>query len=127
VLVTLGFVFVLAGIGLVALATSDAVPAVTAAIGWVVAGLGMGLGLTSLSVLVLELSPVAEQGVNASALQVSDALGSIIMIGTAGAVFAALATGATRGATPYLVIDAVMATVCVAGALVAHRVRPDTR
>jgi len=127
VLVTLGFVFVLAGIGLVALATSDAVPAVTAAIGWVVAGLGMGLGLTSLSVLVLELSPVAEQGVNASALQVSDALGSIIMIGTAGAVFAALATGATHGATPYLVIDAVMATVCVAGALVAHRVRPDTR
>jgi len=127
VLVTLGFVCVLAGIGLVAVATSDAVPAVTAAIGWVVAGLGMGLGLTSLSVLVLELSPVAEQGVNASALQVSDALGSIIMIGTAGAVFAALATGATHGATPYLVIDAVMATVCVAGALVAHRVRPDTR
>ncbi len=127
VLVTLGFVFVLAGIGGVAVATSDTVPAVTAAIGWVVAGLGMGLGLTSLSVLVLELSPVAEQGVNASALQVSDALGSIIMIGTAGAVFAALATGATHGATPYLVIDAVMATVCVAGALVAHRVRPDTR
>ena len=127
VLVTLGFVFVLGGIGLVAVATSDAVPAATAAAGWVVAGLGMGLGLTSLSVLVLELSPVAEQGVNASALQVSDALGSIVMIGTAGAVFAALATGAAQGATPYLVIDAVMATVCVAGALVAHRVRPDPR
>ena len=127
VLVTLGFVFVLAGIGLVAVATSDAVPAATAAVGWIVAGLGMGLGLTSLSVLVLELSPVAEQGVNASALQVSDALGSIVMIGTAGAVFAAFATGAEHGATPYLVIDVVMATVCVAGALVAHRVRPDTR
>ena len=92
-----------------------------------VAGLGMGLGLTSLSVLVLELSPVAEQGANAAALQVSDALGSIVMIGTAGAIFAALATGTSHGATPYLVIDAVMATVCVAGALVAHRVRPDTR
>jgi MFS family permease len=127
VLVTLGFVFVLVGIGLVAVATSDAVPAATAAVGWIVAGLGMGLGLTSLSVLVLELSPVAEQGVNASALQVSDALGSIVMIGTAGAVFAALATDRAHGATPYLVIDAVMATVCVAGALVAHRVRPDTR
>ena len=127
VLVTLGFVFVLAGIGLVAVATSDAVPAATAAAGWIVAGLGMGLGLTSLSVLVLELSPVAEQGVNASALQVSDALGSIVMIGTAGAVFAALATERPYGATPYLVIDVVMATVCVAGALVAHRVRPDTR
>ena len=127
VLVTLGFVFVLAGIGLVAVATSDAVPAATAAAGWIVAGLGMGLGLTSLRVLVLELSPVADQGVNASALQVSDALGSIVMIGTAGAVLAALATERSYGATPYLVIDVVMATVCVAGALVAHRVRPDTR
>jgi MFS family permease len=128
-LVTLGFVLVLGGIGVAALATSDSVPAATAAVGWVVAGLGMGLGLTSLSVLVLELSPLSEQGVNASALQVSDALGSIVMIGTAGAIFAGLTAGMPPGVRPFLVIDAVMAAVCVAGALVAHRVRPgaDTR
>jgi MFS family permease len=130
VLLTLGFVLVLAGIGLAALATSPDVPAVTAAVGWAVAGLGMGLGLTSLSVLVLELSAPGEQGANASALQVSDALGSIVLIGTAGAIFAGLAGGGgSPGATPFLVIDAVMAAVCVGGALVAHRVRPvgDTR
>jgi MFS family permease len=129
-LLTLGFVLVLIGIGLAALATSPDVPAVTAALGWTVAGLGMGLGLTSLSVLVLELSAPGEQGANASALQVSDALGSIVLIGTAGAIFAGLAGGGgSPGATPFLVIDAVMATVCVGGALVAHRVRPagDTR
>jgi MFS family permease len=125
VLVTLGFVLVLVGIGLAAVATSDSVPAASAAVGWVVAGLGMGLGLTSLSVLVLELSPPSHHGVNASALQVSDALGSIVMIGTAGAIFAGLAAGGpVPGARPFLVIDAVMAAVCVAGALVAHRVRP---
>ena len=124
VLLTVGFLLVLAGIGLTALATSPAVPAGTAALGWAVAGLGMGLGLTSLSVLVLELSPEAEQGASSSALQVSDALGSIVMIGAAGAVFAALSAGTPPGATPFLVIDAVTAAVCVLGAVAARRVRP---
>ena len=86
----------------------------------------MGLGLTSLSVLVLELSPPREQGANASALQVSDALGSIVLIGTAGAVFAGFATRGVHGAAPFLVIDAVMAVVCIAGALAARRVLPAT-
>lgn len=126
VLLTSGFLLVLAGIGLAALATSHAVPVVTAALGWTVAGLGMGLGLTSLSVLVLELSPPREQGANASALQVSDALGSIVLIGTAGAVFAGFATRGVHGAAPFLVIDAVMAVVCIAGALAARRVLPAT-
>jgi hypothetical protein len=78
-------------------------------------------------VLVLELSPAHAQGANTSALQVSDALGSIVLIGTAGAVFAAFRTADSQGATPFLVIDVVMATVLVAGALVSRRVRPLTR
>ena len=123
VLVMTGFLLVLAGIGLVAAATFDQVPAVSAAVGWTVAGLGMGLGLTSLSVLVLELSPVADQGANAASLQVSDALGSVLSIGAAGAVFAALTAGAAVGTRPYLVVDAIMAGICVVGALAAVRVR----
>lgn len=123
-LLTIGFLLVLGGIGLAALATSQQVPVVTAAVGWAVAGLGMGLGLTSLSVLVLELSPPHEQGASSSALQVSDALGSILLIGTAGAVFAGYRNGAAHGAAPFLVIDAVMALVTLTGALVARRVRP---
>ena len=39
---------------------------------------------------MLELSPTEEQGANAAALQVSDALGSIVVIGAAGAIFAGL-------------------------------------
>jgi MFS family permease len=123
-LLVAGFLLVLAGVALAALATSDAVPVVTAAVGWALAGLGMGLGLTSLSVLVLELSPAHAQGANSSALQVSDALGSIVLIGTAGAVFAAFRSVESHGAAPFVVIDLVMAAVLVAGAVVAHRVRP---
>ena len=136
VLLTVGFLLVLVAIGLVALTATGRVPAVTAALGWTVAGLGMGLGLTSLSVLVLELSEPREQGANAASLQVSDGLGSILLIGAAGAIFAAYAGSAIDpagagqvGATPYLLIDLVMAVVCVGGALAAHRVVPaaDTR
>lgn len=123
-LLTAGFLLVFAGIALAALATQDSVPVVTAALGWALAGLGMGLGLTSLSVLVLELSPSHEQGANASALQVSDALGSIVLIGAAGAVFASYRAGAAHGAEPFVVIDLVMALVVLVGAVVAHRVHP---
>ena len=123
VLVGTGFLLVLAGIGLAAAATDPSVPAVSAAVGWTVAGLGMGLGLTSLSVLVLELSPVADQGANSASLQVSDALGSVLSIGAAGAVFASLTAGRAAGAQPYLVVDAIMAAICLVGAGAAVRVR----
>jgi len=123
-LLTAGFLLVLIGILMAALATQDRVPVVTAAVGWAFAGLGMGLGLTSLSVLVLELSPIREQGANASALQVSDALGSIVLIGAAGAVFASFRAGADHGAAPFVVIDLIMVAVVLFGAVVAPRVRP---
>ena len=72
----------------------DAVTAVSAAVGWTLAG-ALGLGLTS-RVLVLALSPVADQGANSAALQVCDGFGSVVCIGAAGAIFASL----TRGTRP---------------------------
>lgn len=60
-----------------------------AAIPWILAGAGMGLG-SSLSVLVLDSSPRAEQGVNSAALQISDTVGSSVGIGLAGALVTAI-------------------------------------
>ena len=124
-LIRLGFLLVVLGIALVALATLDGVPPAAAALGWVFAGLGMGLGLTSLSVLVLELSPPHEQGVNSAALQVSDALGSILFIGIGGAIFAGLHEGDGGDAGAFLLIDLVMVVVALVGAAAAPRVRAD--
>ena len=53
-------------------------------------GLGMGLAMSSTSVLSLALSPVSDHGRTSSSLQVSDVLGSVMGISTAGAVFAAM-------------------------------------
>ncbi len=124
VLVTTGSALVAAGILVVAAALLPTVPqhlaAVVAAAGWLVAGLGMGLGVTSLSVLLLEASPVAEQGANSAALQVSDSLGSILMLGLGGAVFAGFHDRGHDGLV-FLAIYALSATLAGVGALAGRR------
>ena len=54
------------------------------------AGLGMGLAMSSTSVLSLSLSQVRDHGRTSSSLQVADVLGSVMGISVAGAVFAAM-------------------------------------
>ena len=53
-------------------------------------GLGMGLAMSSTSVLSLALSAVRDHGRTASSLQLADVLGSVMGISAAGAVFAAM-------------------------------------
>jgi MFS family permease len=120
-LLVVGLALVGVGVLVVASTVASAVPVPLAAAGWLVAGLGMGLGITSLSVLVLELSPPAEQGANSAALQVSDALGSIVLIGLGGAIFAGLHTTGRDNPGVFLLIFLVMAAIAFVGALVAPR------
>ncbi len=55
----------------------------------VLTGLAMGVGVTTTTVLALELSPVAEHGEASSSLQLADVLGSVLGIAAATALFAA--------------------------------------
>ena len=59
-----------------------------AVVGWVLAGLGMGLSVASTSLAVMQLSPTAEIGRNTSSLQVGEALGNSVCAGLAGTFFA---------------------------------------
>ncbi|GAB3425087.1 MFS transporter [Flindersiella endophytica] len=122
-LVQLGAISVATGITVVLLALSPAVTPWVATLAWAVAGFGMGLSLASLSVLLFELSPKEEQGANSAALQMSDAFGTIVMLGLAGAFFAAIHERATP---PWIFgpIYVVMASVALAGLVVAARVKP---
>ncbi|MHB1474923.1 MAG: MFS transporter [Dermatophilaceae bacterium] len=56
----------------------------------ILSGLGMGLAMSSTSVLALALSAVRDHGRTSSSLQLSDVLGSVMGISAAGAVFAAM-------------------------------------
>ncbi len=89
-LLVLGAAVLGVAVALLPLGVLGPVPPSLVGVLWTVAGFGMGLGMTTSSVLLLDLSPQAEQGRNSASLQVSDALGGVLGIGAAGAVFAAL-------------------------------------
>ena len=111
-----GFVLLAGGIAVVALQVLLAAPAWWVVAGWTVAGLGIGLAFPMLSVLVLQLSPPAEQGRNASALQLADALCSSAALALAGALFA-LGGGAWR----YAAVLGLALGLALLGALRAGR------
>jgi MFS family permease len=126
-LIQLGTAIVTVGIAVVSLVLLPVVPVFVAALAWALGGVGMGLGMASLSVLLLEQSPVAEQGANSAALQLCDALGSLLAIGAAGAIFAAGSRGGDASAVTYATIWGVMVVIGVLATIAAPRVRAPDR
>jgi MFS family permease len=123
-LIQIGCLAVAVAIGGVALVLLPAVPPVVAAVAWTVGGLGMGVAMASVSLLTLQQSPVADQGANSAALQLSDALGGVVFIGLGGAIFAAGTRSGWSLPVTFAVIYLIMAAVAVVGFALAHRVRP---
>ena len=117
-----GMAMLTAGVLVAGSAVVPAVPVAVAMAGWVLAGLGMGTVFPSLSVLTLELSPPSRQGVNASALQLCDALFTAAVLALGGSLFAALLARAPTAA--YLSGFAITAALAALGAVLAARVRP---
>jgi MFS family permease len=112
----------IAGAGLVLL---PVVPAYVAALAWTVGAVGMGMSFATISVLLFQMSPVADHGANSAALQLSDAMFSIVCVGVAGVIFGSSheAAGGTSPAA-YAAIGAVMVTLAFVGSWAAGRVRP---
>ncbi|MFE4514742.1 MFS transporter [Kitasatospora sp. NPDC056783] len=88
-----GFALTAVAVGGAALVLVPAVPAWVAAVAWGIGGLGMGLTIASVSVLMMKLSRPEDAGANSAALQLSDALGNVLLTGLAGVLFAALGGG----------------------------------
>jgi MFS family permease len=118
-----GCAVVALGIAGMAATLWERVPAAVAALAWTVGGLGMGLALTSVSVLLFELSPPDEHGANSAAIQISDALGGIAFIGLGGVLYAGLHQQPGQDAAAFLAVYAVMVALALLGAVVAPRVR----
>lgn len=123
-LIRIGALFVASGTAVVALAVFTNVPVWLAAVGCAIAGLGMGLSLASLSVLLLDISPVEQQGVNTAAAQMSDSLGNVIFIGLGGVLFAFLHERVDAVAT-FLPIFVVMILVGLGALAASTRVRAE--
>jgi MFS family permease len=115
------------------------VPVWTVAVAWGVGCFGMGLVISSTSVLLLQLSAPEEAGANSAALQISDALANVVLLAATGAAFAALGGGSTAATSDaaagsgrpaaFAAVFLPMAVVALAGAWVTRRLRertPDT-
>jgi MFS family permease len=86
---------------------------------WVAAGAGMGFALPAFTVIVMDASSDDEQGVNSSALQITDTLGASISTGLAGAIVAA---AGSRG-VGIEVAEIATALVAMIAVTLAHRVK----
>jgi len=93
---------------------------------WSVAGLGIGMAYSSISLTVLRHAPSGSEGATAAAMQLTDVLGNALGTGI-GAVAVAAAVAGLGGATAgVLVTDAMACVAAIAGVVVASRLRPTT-
>jgi MFS family permease len=88
-LVELGGFLLAIGLAWLALVAVLDLPAWLSVFALLLAGLAMGTGVTTTTVLALELSPVEEHGEASSSIQLADVLGSVLGIAGATAAFAA--------------------------------------
>ncbi|MCX5437633.1 MFS transporter [Streptomyces sp. NBC_00063] len=130
-----GMVLVAAAIVTAPSVLIQAVPVWIVAVAWGFGCLGMGLVISSTSVLLLQLSAPEEAGANSAALQISDGLSNVVLLAVGGAAFAALGGGAVGSAheaasagdggshpAAFVAVFLPMAAVALVGAWVATRV-----
>ncbi|WP_241038283.1 MFS transporter [Blastococcus litoris] len=115
--------------GLAATATT-AIPALggwPAYLTWAVAGIGMGLGMPSVGVLLLDQSPEHERGANSAALQISDVTASALCVGLAGVLVAGAADSGGPLWPGVVAAVAALTVPALVGVRVAARTVPPGR
>ncbi len=97
------------------------VPVALGPLAWTIAGLGMGLGYATLSLVVLETAPKGQEGAAAASLQIASVLGSGLGTGIGGALISSLGAGQNL-MMPALTIQFIgMVGILVVGVVVASR------
>ena len=119
-----GFTVLLLGLAGFATILVPTVPIVVATVTWGVAGLGMGLSYSVLSLVVLRWAAPGEQGAATAGLQLSDVLGTSLGTGLGGALVAAGLRAGSPGWIGLAETFAVSAGVAIVGLLLTRRFLP---
>jgi MFS family permease len=119
-----GFVLVGLAAVLVGFAQQPAAPGWLIYPGWAFAGIGMGLAMTSTSVLLLRYTCAANRGSDSAALQLSDATGAALTTGFGGVLVGAAAGGVLGFTAAFWILTATMAVIAAGGLLASGRARP---
>jgi MFS family permease len=121
VLLRAGFVLLAVGLAGTAAVALPGVGGWPAYLSWAVAGLGMGLGMPSVGVLLLDQSPEHRRGADSAAFQIADVTGSALCVGVVGVLVAAAAAGLLSLSAAVLAAVAVLTALALLGAGVAPR------
>lgn len=114
-----GAMLIAAGTATSSLVVFEQVPAVLAIVGWVFAGLGMGVVFPSMAVLALASTPSSRHGEVSASLQIADGVGAALALALVGAGFTALLG---TGANPYLPGFAAMVALALLAVVATTRV-----
>jgi len=105
--VVAGVVFVVAGMATTAAGLPADRPVAYVFLGWVVAGLGVGLGVTALNVIVLDAAGEAARGTASAGMRVAESAATSIVTAASGLALA-------RAAQAGVAVPAVAALVLLA-------------
>jgi MFS family permease len=89
-----GLLIIAIGIVLSVVVLSPTVPALLAPVAWGVAGLGIGLAFSTISLVVLETAPAGQEGGASSAMQLANMLGVALGTGIGGVIIGDAGGGA---------------------------------
>ncbi|MDP9358930.1 MAG: MFS transporter [Chloroflexota bacterium] len=129
VLVRIGLTLVAVGSMGIALVLAPSVPALAAPIAWGIAGLGIGIAYSTISLVILETAPRGEEGAAAAGMQLANALGVALGAGLGGVLIVALSTSEEPSRASLLTQDLLMVGVLAVAVLIAGRLparpKPD--
>ncbi|MBA3944749.1 MAG: MFS transporter [Herpetosiphonaceae bacterium] len=117
--VMLGQAFIAIGAAGIALVVTTNVPVLLAVVAWGIAGLGMGLAFSTISLVVLEQALPGQEGTTSSAMQLVSGLGTALGTGLGGAVIAYFSIANTTPRTGILIQDLLMIGVLMIGIIAA--------
>ena len=125
-LVRNGFAFLAAGIAGMVLVLTGVTPAWFCVPAWGVAGLGIGMAYSSISLTVLRHAPAGSEGATASSMQLADILGNALGTGIGAVAVAAAVASLGSAVVGVAVTDAMAVALAVVGVFVAARLRPTS-
>ncbi len=120
-LVTAGLILIALGLGGIACVLISAVPVEVAVAAWGVAGLGMGLAYSTVSLVVLETAPAGQEGSATASMELASVLGSALGTGLGGAIIAVVTARGSTAGTGIGVVDVLVIAVTGIAILTAVR------
>lgn len=123
-LVRNGFLLVAVGIAGMGSVLAEVTPAWFCIPAWGVAGLGIGMAYSSISLTVLSHAPAGSEGATASSMQLADILGTALGTGIGAVAVAASVASLGSAVVGVAISDGMAGALAIVGVVVASRLRP---